>query len=112
MNKIRKGDLVQVMRGKDSGKRGEVLSVVLKKDSKSKGAVKVVIKGINIVKRAQKPNPQLGIKGGLVEIEKPMDVSNVMLVDPKSDKPTRVGLKVDESGKRVRFAKKSGEIIN
>lgn len=54
MNKIRKGDLVQVMRGKDSGKRGEVLSVVLKKDSKSKGAVKVVIKGINIVKKSSK----------------------------------------------------------
>lgn len=110
MNKIRKGDSVQIMRGKDSGKRGEVLSIV-KRVKEGKEVFKIVVKGINIVKRAQKPNPQLGIKGGLVEVEKAMDISNVMLIDPKTDKPTRVGFKVDENGKKVRVAKKSGEVI-
>ncbi|MBE0573995.1 50S ribosomal protein L24 [Candidatus Dojkabacteria bacterium] len=104
MSKIRKGDTVQIMRGKDSGKRGEVLALV--------DDAKIVVRGINVVKRARKPNPQLGIKGGLVEVEKAIDVSNVMLIDPKTDKPTRVGFKVDEkTGKKVRFAKKSGELL-
>lgn len=111
MNKIRKGDSVQIMRGKDAGKRGEVLAIVAKADKKGNETFKIVVKGINIVKRSQKPNPQLGIKGGLVEMEKAMDISNVMLVDPKTDKPTRVGFKVDENGKKVRVAKKSGEVI-
>jgi large subunit ribosomal protein L24 len=111
MNKIRKGDSVQVMRGKDAGKRGEVLSFVVKTDKIGRTTNKIIVKGINIVKRAQKPNPQLGIKGGLAEVEKAIDISNVMLIDPKTDKPTRVGIKVDEKGKKVRFAKKSGEII-
>lgn len=107
MNKIKKGDTVQVMRGKDAGKRGEVLMVVEKF-----GQLKVVVKDVNVVKKAQKPNPQLGIKGGIIEIEKPVDVSNVMLVDPKMDVPTRVTFKVDEkTGKKVRVAKKSGEVI-
>ena len=107
MNKIKKGDTVQVMRGKDAGKRGEVLMVVEKF-----GKMKVVIKDVNVVKKAQKPNPQLGIKGGIIEIEKPVDVSNVMVVDPKMDVPTRVTFKVDDkTGKKVRVAKKSGEII-
>lgn len=107
MNKIKKGDTVQVMRGKDAGKRGEVLMVVEKF-----GKMKVVIKDVNVVKKAQKPNPQLGIKGGIIEIEKPVDVSNVMVVDPKMDVPTRVTFKVDEkTGKKVRVAKKSGEVI-
>ena len=110
MNKIRKGDSVQIMRGKDAGKRGEVLAIIVKADSKGHEKTKIVVKGINIVKRAQKPNPQLGVKGGLVEMEKAMDISNVMLVDPKTDKPTRVGFKTVD-GKKVRFAKKSGEVI-
>ena len=111
MNKIRKGDSVQIMRGKDAGKRGEVLAVVNKIDKKGHETFKILVKGINVVKRSQKPNPQLGIKGGLVEMEKAMEISNVMLVDPKTDKPTRVGFKVDENGHKVRVAKKSGEVI-
>lgn len=110
MNKIRKGDSVQIMRGKDAGKRGEVLAVVNKTDKTGKETFKIVVKGINIVKRAQKPNPQLGIKGGVVEMEKAIDISNVMMIDPTTDKPTRVGVKFVD-GKKVRFAKKSGEII-
>lgn len=105
MKKIKKGDNVQVMRGKDSGKTGEVLQVV-----KNGEDFKVVVKGINIVKKSQKPNPQLGIKGGFVNFEKPISISNVMLLDPKTGKPTRVGFKVVD-GKKVRVAKKSGEVI-
>ncbi|MFS8130797.1 MAG: 50S ribosomal protein L24 [Candidatus Dojkabacteria bacterium] len=107
MNKIKKGDLVQVMRGKDAGKRAEVERVILKE-----GKTSVIIKGVNVVKRAQKPNPQFGIQGGITQFEKPIDISNVMFVDKKTDKPTRVGIRVDEkTGKKVRFAKKSGEVI-
>ncbi len=107
MNKIQKGDMVQVMRGKDAGKRAEVEKVILKE-----GKTSVIIKGVNVVKRAQKPNPQFGIQGGITEFEKPIDVSNVMIIDKKTDKPTRVGFKIDEkTGKKVRIAKKSGEVI-
>ncbi len=107
MNKIKKGDTVQVMRGKDAGKRGEVLMVV-----KKYNGLKVVIKDVNVVKKAQKPNPQLGLKGGFITFEKPIDVSNVMIIDPKMDVPTRIGFKVDEkTGKKVRVAKKSGEVM-
>lgn len=105
MNKIKKGDNVQIMRGKDAGKSGEVLQVLKKGDD-----FRVVVKGINIVKKSQKPNPQFGIKGGFINFEKPISISNVMLLDPKTGKPTRVGFKVVE-GKKVRVAKKSGEVI-
>jgi len=107
MVKIKKGDNVRVMRGKDSGKDSEVLKVI-----KMKNTYKVLVKGINIVKKSQKPNPQLGIAGGISEMEKPIDISNVMLVDKKTGKPTRVGINVDKvTGKRSRIAIKSGEII-
>ena len=108
MTKIKKGDNVQVMRGKDSGKTGEVLMVVKKMKNKVERTL-VVVKGINIVKKSQKPNPQFGIQGGFVEFEKPIDISNVMVIDSKTNKPTRVGIKV-EDGKKTRFAKKGGEI--
>lgn len=107
MNKFRKGDKVIVMRGKDKGKTGEILSFV-KKDGKS---AKAVVAGVNIVKKSQKPNPQLGIKGGVLEVEKAIDLSNVMILDPKTGKPSRVGFKVDKDGKKTRISKKSGEII-
>ena len=106
-NDIKKGDLVQVMRGKDAGKRGTIESVVISEKGNS-----VIIKGVNVSKRSQKPNPQFGIQGGIIEIEKPISVSNVMIIDKKTDKPTRVGFRVDQkTGKKERFAKKSGEII-
>jgi large subunit ribosomal protein L24 len=107
MNKIIKGDKVQVMRGKDAGKQGEVDAVIVDKDTKK---VKVLIKGVNIVKKAQKPNPTLGIEGGIVQMEKPIDASNVMVIDPKSNKPSRVGFKIDEkTGKKTRIFKKSAK---
>lgn len=112
MRKIKKGDKVEIMRGKESGKRGVVLKVVLDKSLKQTREF-VVVDGINKVKKAQKPNPRLGIKGGFVEFEKPIDISNVMLVDPKLDKPTRVGFKIDDvSKKKIRYAKKSGERLD
>jgi len=112
MRKIKKGDTVEVMRGKDAGKRGEVLSFIAKANRRGVQLEKIVIQGINIIKKSQKPNPQLGIKGGIVEIEKPIDISNAMYIDKKTDKPTRLGIKIDEkTGKKVRYSKKSGEII-
>lgn len=94
------------MRGKDSGKTGEVLAIIKKDNS-----TRVVIKGVNIVKKTQKPNAQLGIQGGVSEIEKGIDISNVMLLD-KSGKASRVGFSIDtKTGKKVRLIKKSGETI-
>lgn len=112
MNKIKKGDKVRVMRGKDAGKEGSVDKVIYKVDANGVKRIRIIISGVNVVKRSQKPNPQFGIQGGIIEMEKPVDVSNVMLLDTKTGKPTRVGFKVDEkTGKKVRFSKKSGEVI-
>lgn len=101
--KIKTGDYVQVMSGKDRGKKGKVLKVLRDKD-------RVLVEGINIITKRVKPtaeNPQ----GGLVEKEAPIHISNVMLVDPKSGEPTRVGYRFDENGNKIRYAKKSGEQI-
>ncbi|MBS7364184.1 MAG: 50S ribosomal protein L24 [Paludibacteraceae bacterium] len=102
---IKKGDLVYVLAGKDKGKTGKVLSVLV-------AANRAIVEGINIVSKNVKPsakNPQ----GGIVKMEAPIHVSNLNLVDPKSGdtpKPTRIGIKVVD-GKKVRVAKKSGEVI-
>ncbi|OFK22454.1 50S ribosomal protein L24 [Olsenella sp. HMSC062G07] len=101
--KIKKGDQVQVLSGKDKGKRGEVIRAI-----PSEG--KVVVRGVALVKKAQKAD-QMGNNGGIVEREAAIDASNVALIDPKTDAPTRVGYRFDESGKKVRYAKKSGEEI-
>jgi len=98
---IRKNDTVQVISGKDKGKRGRVIEV-LPKDAR------VRVEGVNKIKRHTKPNPQKNVKGGIVERENPLHVSNVALIDPKSDKPTRVAMKVLADGTRVRVAKRSG----
>lgn len=112
MRKIKKGDTIQVMRGKDAGKRGEVLEVVEKKNKLGKPVTKIVVQGVNIVKRSQKPNPQFGIQGGIVEVEKPIDISNVMYFDEKAKAPSRIGFTIDkETGKKFRVAKKSGTVI-
>ncbi|BCX14271.1 MAG: 50S ribosomal protein L24 [Candidatus Dojkabacteria bacterium] len=113
MNKIKVGDTVQVMRGKDAGKKGEVLKIVKTKNKKGDSVMKVVVKGVNIVKRAQKPNPQFGIPGGIIEIEKPIDISNVMYFDESVNSPTRIGFKIDEkTGKKFRISKKSGKVLD
>lgn len=100
--KIRKGDTVIVRVGRDKGKKGEVLSVV-KDDSK------VLVKGINLVKRHTKPTQTNS--GGIVQKELPIHISNVALLDPKDGNVTKVGFKFQKDGTKVRYAKKSGEIL-
>ncbi|WP_416907299.1 MAG: 50S ribosomal protein L24 [Polymorphobacter sp.] len=102
--KIKKGDTVVVLAGKDKGKTGEVTKS-LPRDGK------VVVAGVNIMTRHKKPS-QSDPNGGLERIEAPLAVSNVALADPKDGKPTRVGFKVLEDGRKVRVAKRSGEVIN
>jgi large subunit ribosomal protein L24 len=100
---VKKGDKVMVISGKDKGKTGVILSALPKKE-------RVLVEGVNIVKKHTKPN-QANPQGGIVSQEAPIHVSNVMLIDPKTGEPTRVGYKV-EDGKKVRVAKKSGEVID
>ncbi len=100
--KIKKGDTVVVLTGKDKGKTGEILSVHPSEN-------RVVVKGINVVKKNQKPSATNA--GGIVEKELSIHASNVSLIDPKSGKATRAGYKVDAKGEKTRIAKKSGEAI-
>ncbi|RMG58009.1 MAG: 50S ribosomal protein L24 [Gammaproteobacteria bacterium] len=104
MKKIRKGDDVIVTTGKDKGRRGQVVKV-LPND-------KVVVQGINMVKKHQKPNPQLGVAGGIIEKEMPIHVSNVMLYNPATGKGDRVGIKVLEDNRKVRYFKSNGEVVD
>jgi len=104
MRKIVKNDLVVVIAGKDKGRRGTVTEI--------KKSGKLIIQGINIAKKHQKGNPNAGIAGGIVEKEMPIDVSNVMLVNPANDKGDRVGFKVLEDGKKVRYFKSNGEVVS
>ncbi len=100
---IKKGDMVQVMAGDNRGKQGKVLKVEVEKQ-------RAIVEGVNICKKATKPNAQ-NPQGGIIEKEAPIHVSNLMVLDPKSGKPTKVGRKADAKGKLVRYAKKSGEEI-
>ena len=100
---IKKGDTVYVNAGEDKGKTGRVLKVLISKN-------RAVVEGINMVTKATKPNAK-NPQGGLVKMEAPIHVSNLQLLYPKSGKPTRVGYKVNEDGKKVRISKKSGEEI-
>lgn len=102
---IRKNDQVVIRAGKDRGKRGRVLSVVPEKN-------RVVVEGVNLIKRHTRPNPQKNIKGGIVEREASIHASNVMLVDPETNQPTRVGKKVLQDGTRVRVGRKSGAVVD
>ena len=100
---IKKGDMVQVIAGDNKGKQGKVLKVEVSKQ-------RAIVEGVNICKKAAKPNAQ-NPQGGIIEKEAPIHVSNLMVLDPKSGKPTKVGRKADAKGKLVRYAKKSGEEI-
>jgi large subunit ribosomal protein L24 len=101
--KIKKGDKVVVITGRDKGKTGEVKQVMPAEN-------RVIVDGVNMVKRHT--SPSAGNAGGIVEKEASIHVSNVAYVDPKTDKPTRVGYKTLEDGRKVRYAKRSGEIID
>jgi large subunit ribosomal protein L24 len=101
--KIRKGDRVQVLTGKDKDKRGEVLKVFPRER-------RVIVQGVNVIKRHTRPTTTQ--QGGIVEREAPVAISNVALLDPSDDAPTKVGFKFLEDGRKVRFARRSGEIID
>ena len=106
--RIRKDDEVLVIGGKDRGKTGKVLRI-------DRSAQRVYVEGLNMIKRHRKPEQVRGAQraeqvGGVIDQEGPIDISNVMLVDPTDNKPTRVGVRV-ENGKRIRYAKRSGKVI-
>ena len=106
--RIKVGDEVEVIAGNYKGQRGAVQRVILSKD-------RIVVKGVNVVKKHQKPQNTGGrsqAQGGIIEFEAPIHVSNVMLVDPKSNEPTRVNIRRDDDGKRIRVAKKSGTDVD
>lgn len=103
MRRMRKGDRVAVLAGRDKGKRGEIVRVIPKED-------RVVVQGVNMVKRHRKPSQMA--PGGIDEFEAPIHVSNVAHIDPESDKPTRVGFKTADDGTKVRYAKRSGDVID
>ncbi len=101
--KVKKGDRVIVTTGRDKGKKGEVLKVFPKED-------RALVSGINVVKRHQRQTQK--VQGGIVNKESPVHLSNIAHIDPKSGEATRVGFKVLGDGRKVRFAKKSGEVID
>lgn len=103
--KIKKGDAVEVISGKDSGKRGKVLRV-------DRDTGRAVVEGVAMIKRHTKPNPQKRVQGGVVEREAAVDMSNLMVVSPDSDSITRVGFKVLDDGRKVRYAKVDGAILD
>lgn len=104
MNKIKTGDEIIVLTGKCKGERGKVTRLLVE-DSR------VVVEGINLIKRHTKPNPNAGIEGGIVEKEAPMNLSNIALFNPATGKGDRVGFKFLEDGKKVRFFKSNGELV-
>ena len=104
MRKIRKGDDVIVIAGKDKGKRGNVMKLL--------DDGRVLVDGVNIVKKHVKPNPNKGQAGGIIEQEAPLHISNVALFDTASGKASRVGIKTLEDGTRVRYYKTSGEVVD
>jgi large subunit ribosomal protein L24 len=104
MRKIRKGDQVVVIAGKDKGKRGAVLTVTAPEH--------VVVEGVNRVKKHQRPNPMRNQTGGIVEFEKAVHVSNVAILNPATQKADRVGFKILDDGRKVRVFKSNGEMID
>ena len=104
MQKIRKSDEVVVIAGKDKGRRGNVLKVVSDE--------KLLVEGVNMVVKHQKPNPQIGQSGGIIEKEMPIHVSNVMLWNPRKEAGDRVGFKTLEDNRKVRYFKSDGETVD
>jgi large subunit ribosomal protein L24 len=104
MQRIKKGDDVVVIAGRDKGKRGSVLSVM--PDGR------LVVSDVNMVKRHTKPNPNRGVPGGIIEKEMPIDPSNIMLFNPQTSKGDRVGFKILEDGRKVRYFKSTDEVVD
>ena len=107
MNKLRVGDEVQVIAGRDKGKRGKILKILVQ----ASGNRKVLVEGVNLIKKHVKPNPQANIQGGIVEKEAALEVSNVALFDQASGKAAKVGIKFTEEGKKVRYFKSTNQVI-
>lgn len=105
MNRIKKGDEVVVIAGKDKGKRGTVLRVLPEDD-------KVVVENVNMAKRHTKGNPMQGTPGGIVEKEMPLDISNIAIWNPVTNKPDRVGFRSLEDGRKVRYFKSNDEVVD
>jgi large subunit ribosomal protein L24 len=104
MNRIKKGDEVLVIAGRDKGRRGTVVRVF--EDDR------VLVENVNVVKKHQRPNPQRGVAGGIVEKEMPLHASNVMLWNPVSKKGDRVGVRTLQDGKKVRYFKSNNEVVD
>lgn len=105
MRKLRKGDEIIVIAGKDKGKRGTITQVNPEKD-------RLLVEGINMVKKHQKPNPNMGVPGGIIDKEMPLHISNVAIFNPASGKADRVGIKILEDGRKVRIFKSNNEQID
>lgn len=101
---VKKEDTVMVISGKDKGKKGRIIAAFPREN-------RVLVEGVNMVKKHSKPTQQ-NPQGGIINQEAPIHVSNVMLIDPKSGQPTRIGYKILDNGKKVRVAKKSGQVID
>jgi large subunit ribosomal protein L24 len=104
MRKIRKGDQVIVITGRDKGKRGSVLS--------TPSDEKLIVEGVNLAKKHQKPNPMKGMAGGIIEKAMPIQLSNVALINPTTNKGEKVGFRLLADGRKVRFFKSSNEVID
>ncbi|WP_395947217.1 50S ribosomal protein L24 [Caedibacter taeniospiralis] len=106
MNRLKKGDDVVIIAGKDKGRRGTIVAVLSEEN-------RVVVEGVNLVKRHVKPNPNKGVEGGIVEKEASIHASNVALYNPATKKADRVGIKLVEDGnKKVRYFKSNGELVD
>lgn len=104
MRKIKRGDEVIVITGRDKGKRGQVVRVL--------ATDKVVVEGVNLVKKHVKPNPMTGQQGGIVEKEMPLHVSNVAYYNKATQRPDRIGFRLLDDGRKVRFTKSNGEVVD
>jgi large subunit ribosomal protein L24 len=104
MQRIKKGDEIIVIAGKDKGRRGTVLSIT------ENG--RVLVEGVNVAKKHLKPNPNAGVQGGIIDMEMPLNASNVALFNPTTEKADRIGIKTLEDGRKVRFYKSNNEVID
>ena len=104
MNRIRQGDEVVIIAGKDKGRRGSVLRIY---DDE-----RVLVEGVNVARKHQKPNPNAGVPGGIIEKEMPLDISNVMVYNPTAGKGDRVGIRALADGRKVRYFKSNDEVLD
>ncbi|MGI9342764.1 MAG: 50S ribosomal protein L24 [Gammaproteobacteria bacterium] len=104
MQKIKRGDDVIVVAGRDKGRRGTVLNVL--------DTGRVLVEGVNMVKKHQKPNPNAGVQGGIIDKEMPIHRSNIMLFNPITEKADRIGIKTLEDGRKVRFFRSNNEVVD